>query len=101
MFCFLRLVRPPVSTRTATLLPCATLSRALRRKVVYNYQRAQPRPDEPVPVTVVDLDDDTLAKLGQWPWPRTLLADLIGRLQELGAATIALRSEEHTLNSSH
>lgn len=62
----------------------------LRLRVFDNYQRAEPRPYEAVPVIVVDLDDDTLAKNGQWPWPRTLLADLIARLQEKGAATIAL-----------
>lgn len=62
----------------------------LRLKVFDNYQRIEPRPYERVPVTVVDLDDDTLAKIGQWPWPRTLLADLVGRLQEQGAAAIAL-----------
>ncbi|MFN4089966.1 MAG: CHASE2 domain-containing protein [Alphaproteobacteria bacterium] len=62
----------------------------LRLMVFDNYQRAQPRAYERVPVTVVDLDDDTLAKIGQWPWPRTQLADLIGRLDEAGAATVAL-----------
>jgi len=61
-----------------------------RFQVFDNYQRALPRSYEPVPVTVVDLDDDSLARLGQWPWPRTLLADLIGRLTEGGAASIAL-----------
>ncbi len=62
----------------------------LRFQVFDNYQRALPRSYEPVPVTVVDLDDDSLARLGQWPWPRTLLADLIDRLTEGGAASIAL-----------
>src|SRR5690606_30557086 len=31
----------------------------------------------PVPLTVVDIDDASLARLGQWPWPRDLLADLV------------------------
>jgi adenylate cyclase len=53
-------------------------------------QQIRPRVYTPVPVRVVDIDDASLQKLGQWPWPRTLLAELIGRLNQLGAASIAL-----------
>jgi adenylate cyclase len=52
-------------------------------------QRLQPRIYEPVPVRIVDLDDETLARFGQWPWPRTQLAELTRTLAELGAASIA------------
>ena len=37
---------------------------------------------------IVDIDEASLKKLGQWPWPRTDLAKLLDRLNELGAATI-------------
>src|SRR3990172_13379733 len=54
------------------------------------YQRLQPRAYAPtVPVKIVDIDDASLARLGQWPWPRTLLARLVDRLAEMGAAAIA------------
>ena len=54
------------------------------------YQRAAPREAEAEPpVRVVDIDDDSLRKIGQWPWPRTLIAELIKRLQDAGAAVIA------------
>jgi adenylate cyclase len=53
-------------------------------------QQAKPRPYLPVPVRVVDIDDASLAKLGQWPWPRTLLAQLVERLQALHPKAIAL-----------
>src|ERR1700693_5437784 len=43
----------------------------------------------PTPVRIVDIDDDSLEQFGQWPWPRTLLAKLVTRLNELGVATIA------------
>src|SRR5690606_1882698 len=33
--------------------------------------------DPPLPLTVVDIDDASLQRLGQWPWPRDLLADLV------------------------
>lgn len=62
----------------------------IRFKVFDNFQRLKPRQYEPVPVTVVDIDDDTLELVGQWPWPRTDLGQLIEALQQQGAAAIAL-----------
>ena len=53
-------------------------------------QRALPRADLPAPVAVIDLDDESLARLGQWPWPRDLVAMLIEELAAHGAAVIAL-----------
>ncbi len=43
---------------------------------------------EPSPVVAVDIDDPSLARLGQWPWPRRHLVDLVIRLREGGAAMI-------------
>lgn len=40
------------------------------------------------PVRIVDIDEASLKKLGQWPWPRTQLAKLVDELSELGAAAI-------------
>ena len=54
-----------------------------------SYQRAAPRPYEPTPVRVVDIDEETIRRLGQWPWPRSDIARLTDRLTEAGAATIA------------
>ena len=60
------------------------------RNLVFDaYQRAAPRPYQTVPVKVVDIDDATLAKLGQWPWPRTDVARLTQALADAGAASIA------------
>ncbi len=53
-------------------------------------QELKPREYVPVPVRVIDIDDATLERLGQWPWPRTLLAELIDRLNRLKPAVIAL-----------
>ena len=33
-----------------------------------------------LPITIVDIDEASLASLGQWPWPRDLLADLVGEI---------------------
>ena len=53
------------------------------------YQRAAPRQFEDVGVRVVDIDEESLKKLGQWPWPRSDMADLTNRLTDAGAAVIA------------
>ncbi len=53
------------------------------------YQRAAPRPYAPAPVRIVDIDDETIARLGQWPWPRLEVARLTSLLAEAGAAAIA------------
>ncbi len=48
-----------------------------------------PRTEAGAPVAVVDIDEASIAELGQWPWPRTTLAQLVDRLGQAGAATIA------------
>jgi adenylate cyclase len=54
------------------------------------YQRWKPRAYNPDgPARIVDVDDDTIAKLGQWPWPRSDVADLTARLTNAGATVVA------------
>jgi adenylate cyclase len=53
------------------------------------FQRIDPRKKTIRPVTIVDIDDKSLEKLGQWPWPRTRIADLVTELTRLGAVVIA------------
>jgi len=54
------------------------------------FLRAAPHsPAGTVPV-VVDIDEESLARYGQWPWPRYRLAQLLERLRDLGAAAIAV-----------
>ncbi|WP_298853111.1 CHASE2 domain-containing protein [uncultured Ruegeria sp.] len=53
-------------------------------------QRLSPREFNPeLPVRVVDIDEASLANLGQWPWPRTVVAQMVQNLGEYGAAAIA------------
>lgn len=53
------------------------------------FQRWHPRPYTPEAVRIVDIDEASLKAYGQWPWPRTRIAELTQRLQEAGAAAIA------------
>ena len=62
----------------------------LRDLAFDNYQRLQPRQWQgDIPVRIVDIDEASLADYGQWPWPRTILATLVDKLVEKGAAVIA------------
>jgi adenylate cyclase len=61
----------------------------LRVRTFDTFQLIQPRVKTVRPVTIVNIDEKSLAKLGQWPWPRTRIADLVNDLTRLGAAVIA------------
>jgi adenylate cyclase len=53
-----------------------------------SYQHLHPRAGGDSAVRVIDIDEASLAALGQWPWSRELLGTLTSRLGELGAAAI-------------
>jgi adenylate cyclase len=61
----------------------------LRVRTFDGFQRIDPRKKTARPVTIVDIDDKSMEKLGQWPWPRTKIADLVTELTRLGAVVIA------------
>lgn len=74
------------------LFPPPLLAPALERMsflLFDNFQRVEPRPYEDAGVRVVDIDEETIRRLGQWPWPRTDIAVMTDRLAEAGAAAIA------------
>jgi adenylate cyclase len=73
----------------------------LRVRTFDTFQRIDPRVKTERPVTIVDIDEKSLSKLGQWPWPRTRIADLVANLTKLGAVVIAfdvIFSEPDRLN---
>lgn len=53
------------------------------------YQRAAPRDYEDAPIRIIDIDDESIARLGQWPWPRSKIAELTDRLGQAGASVVA------------
>lgn len=64
--------------------------RQLNEAAFDEFQRIKPRQIDPsVPVMVIDIDEASLGELGQWPWPRTEMAELVQRLTQLGALSIA------------
>jgi adenylate cyclase len=66
------------------------LIHALRLVAFDHYQQLDPGIYDPsLPVRVVDIDEESLAKIGQWPWPRTTIAKLLQTLTDGGAAAVA------------
>src|SRR5215475_14933064 len=63
----------------------------LRVRTFDTFQVLDPRVKTVRPVTIVDIDEKSLAdpRLGQWPWPRTRIADIVTHLTKLGAVVIA------------
>jgi adenylate cyclase len=92
-------MKRPARVRWSLLLPFLPLicglfllvvdsqpQQALRNNLFDQYQRWQPRAYVDVPVRIVDIDEESLARFGQWPWPRTRLAELIEKVGAGGTA---------------
>ena len=84
---------------TALLIAAAVLLRVwdpepvarLRLSVFDSYLSASPRIADPaMPVKIVDIDAASLQHIGQWPWPRTRIAELVTKLRDAGAKSISL-----------
>ncbi len=41
-------------------------------------------------IAVVEIDNDSITKLGRWPWPRSLVAQMITKLKKQNASLIGL-----------
>jgi adenylate cyclase len=62
----------------------------IRVRTFDSFQRIEPRKKLATsPVAIIDIDESSLRKLGQWPWSRTKIADLVADLTRLGAVVIA------------
>jgi len=72
----LKFADPPVLTSLGNL-------------VFDSYQRLSPRAYKDAWVRIVDIDDESIRRLGQWPWPRSDVAALTRTIANAGAAAIA------------
>jgi adenylate cyclase len=60
----------------------------LRLRTFDFFQVLRQREQHVYPVAIVDIDEASLQAIGQWPWPRTILADLVTRITQAGAVAI-------------
>lgn len=100
----------PAALMLALLLACGqalwgeAVWQPVRLRVFDAYQRFFPRYVAQPPVVIIDIDEASLKAFGQWPWPRTRLAQLITATQQLGARAIGLDlilSEADRLSPQH
>ena len=63
---------------------------SLHHVVFDAYQQLWPRQETQFPAIIIDIDEASIAAFGQWPWPRTRLAQLIEATHQLGAVAIGL-----------
>ncbi len=61
----------------------------LRLQAFDAFQQTSPRERAPVPVAILDIDDRSLTEVGQWPWPRTVIADMTLKAAQAGAVAVA------------
>ena len=63
---------------------------AAREALFDVYQKLMPRKRESAPAVVVAIDEAALDARGQWPWPRSVLADLVRSIVQAGPAAIGI-----------
>ncbi len=68
----------------------AAWTTGLRAAWFDTFQVIAPRIPRSMPVTVIEIDERSLAKIGQWPWPRTVTAELLDTISRYQPAAIAL-----------
>jgi adenylate cyclase len=60
----------------------------LRLRTFDLFQVMRPREQKMRPVVIADIDEASLKEIGQWPWPRTVIADLVTKLRIAGAVAV-------------
>ena len=64
------------------------LTETIRLKSFDIYQLMYPRVARQELAAVVDIDERSLQALGQWPWPRTVMAEMVSKIVEHGGTVI-------------
>ena len=67
-----------------------SLAVSLEGRIYDSFLRSAPRHPVTGSVAVVDLDEASLARLGQWPWPRYRVARLLEKIREAGVTAVGL-----------
>lgn len=62
---------------------------ALRFATFDFFQQLKPRDLAPLPVAILDIDDRSLEAIGQWPWPRNRVADMVNAATAAGVVALA------------
>ena len=41
-------------------------------------------------IVILDIDDDSIERIGRWPWPRSVVGDVIRKLSDAGARLVGV-----------
>ncbi len=74
----------------ASFAPTPSLVSGLQFALFDTYHRLAPRVPKLTHTVIVAIDQKSLHEIGQWPWPRTVMADLIDALGRMGPAAIGV-----------
>lgn len=66
----------------------------------YDHAERAADPPSPQDIVLIDVDQSSIAELGTWPWPRSVHADLLTRLESAGARVIAFTTALGTPQSA-
>lgn len=70
-----------------TLGAAFNLFENIESRVFDTLMKIKPATTERDDVAIIAIDDDSIAQLGEYPWPRNIIADTLIRMRELGAAS--------------
>jgi adenylate cyclase len=73
-----------------SLFPSLPALSDLRMALFDGYQKMAPRKRASAPAVIVAIDEKSLLELGQWPWPRTTVAELIEAIAKSEPAAIGV-----------
>ena len=79
-----------VALLVLSLFPTLPALSELRMALFDSYQKLAPRKRASAPAVIVAIDEKSLQELGQWPWPRTTVADLIEAIAKNHPASIGV-----------
>ena len=64
---------------------------SIRNSAFDTFQIISPRQSQTKDnILILDIDEKSLSEIGQWPWPRTVLADLFQKSKESGMLVLGL-----------
>ena len=79
-----------VALLALSLYPSLPALQELRMALFDGYQKISPRKPTSAPAVIIAIDEKSLSELGQWPWPRTTVAEIIEAIAKNEPAAIAV-----------
>lgn len=70
-----------------TLAAAFNLFDTIESRVFDGLMKIKPATTERDDIAIIAIDDDSIAELGEYPWPRNIIAETLIRMRELGAAS--------------